>query len=201
MLYQFSHQNQIEPSKLTGFQRILLTTDGTLTEILEALLSEKIELIKLSEQYVLTTCPIVTLEIESGRGIIERKILLQGKMSRNNWLYAESVIVPERLEETFRDDLLSSRKTIGRLWQEHRLETFKEVIASFWEFSGDIADYFSIQRADRLLCRTYRVFSNRKPIMMITEKFPESFFEHISKRVQNKKVTCSLNNPIWISGG
>ena len=35
-------RSHINPSKLSTFQRILLTTDGTLTEILEAYLFEKI---------------------------------------------------------------------------------------------------------------------------------------------------------------
>jgi len=33
--------NHLEPSKLSTFQRIILTTDGTLTEILESYLMEK----------------------------------------------------------------------------------------------------------------------------------------------------------------
>ncbi|MFN5065182.1 MAG: hypothetical protein ACK5ER_04880, partial [Aphanizomenon sp.] len=42
--------NHLEPSKLSTFQRIILTTDGTLTEILESYLMEKIQIIKLSEK-------------------------------------------------------------------------------------------------------------------------------------------------------
>jgi hypothetical protein len=39
-------RSHIEPSRLSAFQRILLTTDGTLTEILEAYLFEPIQIVR-----------------------------------------------------------------------------------------------------------------------------------------------------------
>lgn len=168
--------NHLEPSKLSTFQRIILTTDGTLTEILESYLMEKIQIIKLSEKPLSITQPIHSLDLKTGDDVIERKILLQGKISRRNWIYAESVIVPSRLDEIFRERLLKSQESIGRLWLEHRVETFKEIIDSARERAGDLSDYFKIKKEDKILSRTYRVFSNRQPIMIITEKFPESYF-------------------------
>lgn len=41
-MHQSLTKRHIEPLKLSSFQRILLTTDGTLTEILEAYLLKKI---------------------------------------------------------------------------------------------------------------------------------------------------------------
>lgn len=170
-----SHSH-IEPSKLSTFQRILLTTDGTVTEILEAYLLEKIHVVKLSEGTVLAAQHIPALDVKSGSQIIDRKILLQGKISRSNFIYAESIVVPDRLDEIYRERLLKTQEPIGRLWLEHRVETFKEIIDTAREVAGDLADYFKIRREDRLLSRTYRVLSGRQPVMMITEKFPESFF-------------------------
>ncbi len=169
----YSH---INPANLSTFQRIILTTDGTLTEILEAYLFEKINLVKLSEGIVLVTNPVKTLELEIGQEVIERKVLLQGKISRKNWIYAESLIVPKRLDEKYRERLLKSQESIGRLWLEHKVETFKEIVDSSREIAGDLADYFKIKPKDKLLSRTYRAFSNGHPIMMITEKFPEKYF-------------------------
>lgn len=170
-----SHSH-IEPSKLSTFQRILLTTDGTVTEILEAYLLEKIHVVKLSEGTVLVAQDIPVLDVKAGSQVIDRKILLQGKISRSNFIYAESIVVPDRLDEIYRERLLKTQEPIGRLWLEHRVETFKEIIDTAREVAGDLADYFKIRREDRLLSRTYRVLSGRQPVMMITEKFPESFF-------------------------
>ncbi|NEP45308.1 MAG: DUF98 domain-containing protein, partial [Okeania sp. SIO2H7] len=94
-------RSHIEPSSLSTFQRILLTTDGTVTEMLEAYTLEQINVVKLSEGLVSTVQEIPVLELKRGTQVIERKILLQGKISRKNYLYAESIIVPERLDRKF----------------------------------------------------------------------------------------------------
>ena len=168
--------NSINPSLLSTFQKIILTTDGTLTELLEIYLHEKLKIIKLDEKTIPVKEDIPALEIKAGHRIISRKILLQGKISHSNWIYAESLIVPDRLDEVFRERLIKTQEPIGRLWVERRMETFKEIIDTERQIAGDLAEYFLIQPEARLLSRTYRVFSNQQIIMMITEKFPESYF-------------------------
>jgi chorismate-pyruvate lyase len=161
-------KSHIEPSRLSAFQRILLTTDGTLTEILEAYLFEPIQIVKLSEEIILTSQDILSLDLKNASQAIERKVLLQGKISRKNFIYAESILVLERLEPKFRDELLKSKIPMGRLWLEHKIETFKEIIDSSQELAEDLSNYFKIKTEDRMLSRTYRVFSNHQPLMMIT---------------------------------
>jgi len=169
-------KSQIDLAKLSGFQRILLTTDGTLTEILEAYVFEKIQVRKLSEQIVTLSEEQVQMQAPVGTESIQRKILLHGANTNRNWLYAESMIIPLRLEQAFRDGLLKSKIPIGKLWLKYKVETFKEIIATDREQAGELADYFHIQSTDLLLCRTYLVITNRLPVMMITEKFPENHF-------------------------
>jgi chorismate-pyruvate lyase len=175
-LYNSLRDSQIDPSKLSPFQKILLIADGTLTNILEVFLNEPIGVVKLSEKIVSITADILPLEIKVGTEVMERQILLCGKTSRRNWLYADSIIVPERVEARFREQLIKSHTPIGKLWVEHKTETFKEIVAYALEQAGGLSDYFDIKREDKLLSRTYRVFSNRQPVMMITEKFPENYF-------------------------
>ena len=175
-LHKSLRQSQIEPTQLSPFQRVILTTDGTLTDMLEAYLFEGICLIKLSEGIVSADHDIPALHLSCGSKVLERKILLQGEVTKSNWIYAESVIVLDRLEEEFRHKLLYSQTPIGKLWLEYRIETFKEIIASIREPAQEIAHYFHMHENDYLLCRTYCVFSNHQPIMMITEKFPEHYF-------------------------
>ncbi|MEA5469868.1 chorismate--pyruvate lyase family protein [Spirulina sp. 06S082] len=175
-LDQSLKRSHIEPSSLSTFQRVLLTTDGTVTEMLEAYLLENMKIVKLAEGLVSSHNDIPALKLQKGTSIIERKILLQGKISHKNFLYAESVIVPERLEERFQDDLLKSKTPIGKLWLQYKVETFKEIIDSGKEPTGQLADYFLVEKDDKILFRTYIVFTNRQPVMMITEKFPETYF-------------------------
>ncbi len=175
-LHESLKDSQIDPSKLGPFQKILLIADGTLTNLLEAFLNEPIGVVKLSEKIVSITADILPLEIKAGTEVLERQILLQGKTSQRNWLYADSIIVLERLEEKFREKLIKSHTPIGKLWREHKTETFKEIVTYDRELAGSLSDYFEIKREDKLLSRTYRVFSSRQPVMTIIEKFPENSF-------------------------
>ena len=163
-------------SELSTFQRIILITDGTLTDILEIYLLEKISICKLSEEIINLVETVPALNLKEGVNVIKRKIFLQGKISQKNWIYAESIIVPERLDVLFQEQLLNSEKPIGKLWLEYRVETFKEIIDLSQEPAGDLSEYFQINQDEKLFSRTYRVFSQGQPIMMITEKFPESYF-------------------------
>lgn len=168
--------SHIKLSKLSPFQKILLTTDGTLTVILEAYLFEPIQIVKLAGEIIVTNKDLPLLGLKTESEVIERKVLLQGKISRKNFIYAESILVTKRLEPKFRDELFKSQIPMGRLWLEHKIETFKEIINSSQELAEDLSNYFKVQREDRMLSRTNRVFSNHQPIMMITEKFPDSYF-------------------------
>lgn len=166
----------IDPSSLSTFQRILLTTDGTVTHMLEAYLFEQIQVVKLSEQLISVSQDIEPMELIKGTDVIVRKIFLRGRISRRNFIYAESIVVPERLEENFRKELLETKTPIGKIWLEQRVETFKEIIDSGKEPASELASDFKINPQENILFRTYCVFTNQKPTMMITEKFPESFF-------------------------
>lgn len=163
--------------ELSPLQRILLIADGTLTKLLEISLDERMQIIKLLEEVFPTPSPIEALELDAGQEIIERKILLQGKLSGRNWLYADSIIVLNRLEKNFQDKLLNSHEPIGKLWIAHKTETYKEIITARREPAHDLGVHFQIGPQKILLSRTYRVFCQRAPIMMITEKFPEQYFK------------------------
>lgn len=175
-LQQSLNRSHIEPSALSIFQRILLTTDGTVTDILEAYLLEKIQAIKLHEVLIPLAQDMPLMELKAGTEVIEREILLRGKISRKNFIYAKSIIVPERLEEDFKNELLKTRTPIGQIWLEKKLETFKEIVDSGREPANDLSIHFQIEPEMNLFFRTYRVFSNHQLTMMITEKFPESYF-------------------------
>lgn len=163
--------------ELSPLQRILLIADGTLTKLLEISLNERMQIVKLLEEVFPTPSPIEALELDAGQEIIERKILLQGKLSGRNWLYADSIIVLNRLEKNFQDKLLNSHEPIGKLWIAHKTETYKEIITARREPAHDLGVHFQIGPQQILLSRTYRVFCQHAPIMMITEKFPEQYFK------------------------
>ena len=169
-------RSHIDPSQLSTFERILLTTDGTVTDMLEAYFFEQIQLVKLSEQLIKLEHSLPAMDLSQGAEVMERKILLQGKISRKNYIYAESILALDRLEEAFRQELLETKTPIGKIWLQQKVETFKEIIDTGKQPANGLCNYFNISESETVLFRTYCVRSNRKPTMMITEKFPKVYF-------------------------
>jgi chorismate-pyruvate lyase len=168
--------NGFDVNSLEPLQRVLLVTDGTLTEILEANFFERIRLVKVSQRVVpATAASHALLDPTSGESLIERRILLQGEESHRNYAYAESLIAVDRLAPSFRDALLNSATPLGRLWLEHKLETFKELQEVRSQRADGLRQHFECTEAAPLLVRTYRVFSAAKPVMVITEYFPATY--------------------------
>lgn len=162
--------------QLSPFQRVLLITDGTVTATIEAFLGEKMVVNVIAQDYVNSSDVSSPLDLQHSTRLLRRQILLKGERSHKACLYAESLIVPQRLPEAIRAGLLQRRKPIGELLQQTRLETFREITAREVTPAGDLATHFKCDPAQALISRTYRVFASRQPIMLITEKFPDDAF-------------------------
>jgi len=175
-LEQSLERHAINPLTLSAFQRILLTTDGTVTEILEAFSGESIRVVKLFQEVAQLDRAVAALELPWGEQVLRRSILLQGRMSLVNFIYADSIIALGRLSEGVRDGLLQSKKGIGQLILEHRIESFREILDCGIERAGALADHFQIDEDASLLSRTYTMVIQGQPVMVITEKFPEAYF-------------------------
>lgn len=168
---------------LSLHQRIVLNNGGSLTKLLEDLFEEELQLEKLQEVVRPSEETDSLMQIEKGQQVISRKILLAGAESQINHLYAESQIIPDNLDEEFADLLLNSNIPIGKLWEMLKVETYKTLLAWGDEKADFNAVHFNIPAGDMLLYRTYLVYSKRKPVMKITEKFPASCsFQPVVKR-------------------
>ncbi len=166
-------------SSLSAIQRILLTTDGTVTHVLEAFAGEPINVVKLAQSYELSLADDPDLGIAEGEAVIRRRVLLQGRISEINFLYAESVIMPSRLNPRLYHDLMYTSEPIGRLLVQSRIETFRELVSWGVEPAGEVGECFGLEENERLISRTYRMLSQGQPIMVITEKFPASAFRSL----------------------
>lgn len=181
----FAKLDGFDVSNLDPLQRILLVTDGTVTEILEATFLERIHLIKVAQQVIPATAQHIKLAPDDGERVMDRQILLRGSESGRNYAYAESLIAVDRLGKDFCDRLVKSHTPLGRLWLEHKLETFKELLEIGCRSAGYIAHYFECDDTSLLMVRTYRVFSGSRAVMMITEYFPTRY---------GQPATCSSGN-------
>lgn len=143
--------------------QLLMQTDGTVTDLIQLLTKEQLNVIKLHE------------DVNHKTSLLKRKIYLQGKDSKINWLSAESKINLSNLPYQFVEDLMHHNLPIGALWTKYQVETYK-VITDKKEVVSTNSILSGYEVGEKLLSRTYKVFSNQKLIMEITERFPISRF-------------------------
>jgi chorismate-pyruvate lyase len=164
-----------DASSLDLLQRVLLVSDGTLTDTLEAAFLEPISLRKIAIQVVPARRALPELDVLAGEQLMERKSLLCGESSGRAYVYAESVLVLDRLPSRFREELVESDMPIGRLWSEHKLETWKELLTMSRHPMCGLAAHFQTAPESDCLVRSYRVISGGRPLMAITEHFPATY--------------------------
>lgn len=156
-------------------QRILVTTDGTVTEMLAAVFLEPIELVKLAVTIAPSPEPVPALELDGGSTLMRRQVILRGSKSGTPYAYAEVAIAADRLAPRLRDDLLESRVPLGQLWLSHRLETFKERPRVRQRPAGALARHLDVDEEDTLIERVYRAFTSGQPVFLVTEYFPSAY--------------------------
>ena len=158
---------------LSLFQRILLATDGTVTDLIALYAGEAIRVKKLVQTIGEESAP-AELQCIGPTRLLSRRILLTGAMK--TYLYAESQFVLERLSKSIQDQMLNTDRPIGLLWKEERLETFREIVGQAVEPNAAIAQYFDLPASAPFVSRTYLIHHGGRPLGMITEKWPLSFF-------------------------
>lgn len=158
---------------LSLLQNVLLTTDGTVTDLVALFSGEPIRITKLSQDIVQGSGP-TELQLASPAPLLKRVILLSGR--ERHYLYAESCFVIERMAPAMQKQLLETETPIGLLWKEARLEMYREVVERKLEKQPDLMDYFTEAGDQRFLSRTYVVYHQRQPLGVITEKFPYRYF-------------------------
>jgi chorismate-pyruvate lyase len=157
---------------LSLFQQVLLATDGTVTDLVALYAGEPIRVHKLEQSVRQESSD--TLECPAPTGLLYRSILLCG--AARNFLHAESVFVLDRLAQSMRQHMLETDRPIGLLWKEERLESFREILDQSIEPCARIAQYFGVAATTPFVSRTYVVHHNRRPLGMITERWPISQF-------------------------
>jgi len=168
-----------DPTSLTRFQRMLLGTDGTVTHMLEAYADEPVEVVKLLQEVDTAEGVDPALDVAPDDKVLRRRVVLRGRRSGRNLLYAEALVAIARVAPDLVDGLLATERPIGVLLAEGRTETFREILRVDREPAGALAQLFGIGAADDLIWRTYRILMGRRPVMVITEKFPASSFRDL----------------------
>jgi len=158
---------------LSMFQKILLTTDGTVTDLIALYTGESIRVKKIGQKMFLSDnrqaifCPLET-------PLLERTVLLCG--ARKNYLYAESVFVVGLLSHSIQYKLLETDCPIGLMWKEEKLDMYRDILGHQTEICDTVAAYFDVPSQTPIISRTYSIYHRNKILGTITEKFPITHF-------------------------
>jgi chorismate-pyruvate lyase len=153
----------------SGLQEALDSTHGSVTEFLEQLVGEPIDA-QAQHHHVLASPRSNNLGAEEGEPLLERAATLRGRISGSSYVYAESLMVTRRLPKSFCLRLESGVDPIGRILDELGIAVTRENLVEPDDFAARRAQSATLVD-DYLLARTYRIDSERTPLMVITEWF------------------------------
>lgn len=167
---------KINLARLTPFQRGLLVTDGTVTRLIEAYTFLPVEVVLLQQAKHILDTEHIWLKIPAGEEVISRQVILQThsqeEPSPTIHTYADSLIVPQRLPQSLLSELASDKQGLGGLLRHSGLETRRELLWCGMETLIDLPPVIEDLDGETFISRTYRVFANQEPLMLINEKFP-----------------------------
>jgi chorismate-pyruvate lyase len=161
-----------EVGKLSNAQKILLTTDGSVTTILDVIRGHvKIE--TLEQKFVDADLEMARLlNIEVGDTVNYRVVVIE---TEDPLIYAISLIAVERLENDFKEDLIRADIPIGRILKKHNIESRREIKSVYFEDqSHEISKIFKIDSP--MLTRTYNIIHNDEILIWLKETFPYTHF-------------------------
>lgn len=161
-----------EVGKLSNAQKILLTTDGSVTTILDVIRGHvKIE--TLEQKFVDADLEMARLlNIEVGDTVNYRVVVIETEEPLIN---AISLIAVERLENDFKEDLIRADIPIGRILRKHNIESRREIKSVYFEDqSPEIRKIFKIDSP--MLTRTYNIIHNDEILIWLKETFPYTHF-------------------------
>ncbi|NOU51271.1 DUF98 domain-containing protein [Pseudoalteromonas sp. JBTF-M23] len=164
----------LEQNDLSLFQKVLFTTDGTVTRLLELYTGEKIKVNKL-DQGISTGISSQVLGCTEDDPLLRRTILLSG--AAKHYIYADSVFIFEKLSTNIQYSLLQSDTPIGLLWEKEKTEIYRKIIDYKSEICEASSSHFGLEPNTPMLSRTYLVINNGAPFGVINEKFPMSYFK------------------------
>ena len=174
MLNLFDKINELEKDfgKLSGVQKILLSTDGSVTDILDILYGKT--QISVLEQKIIKAGNKTAglLQINENDEINHRIVLIH----KDNLplIRAESFTPLKRLTEDFKKELAASENAIGRILKKQNMEMRREILSMEIDRGDSVKEMF--KNSGKLLNRTYKIISGGEILMWINEIFSQHIY-------------------------
>ncbi len=172
--------NEIERDvgHLSPIQKFLLGTDGSVTQLLEAVTGHPVTITTLVQEVVPADTAVANrLSIHIGESVNHRVVELKDAETGMALIYAVSETPLSRLSPEFRDDLMRADIPIGKIISRHKIEARREILSAGVTPAGDSESRaFSVCKNEPLLSRNYRIIHKGEPLIFITEQFPYNRF-------------------------
>ncbi|MFA5255022.1 MAG: chorismate pyruvate-lyase family protein, partial [Methanoregula sp.] len=164
--------------RLSPVQKILLGTDGSVTQLLESVTGHPVA-VRTREQAVVPADALAAerLRIALGDDVNNRVVELLDSATGEVLVYATSQTPVARLDPEFRDDLMKADIPIGKIIESHHIEARREILsARVSPAQDDTSSIFSICKNEPLLSRQYQIIHSGEPLIFIEEQFPYNRF-------------------------
>lgn len=150
-------------SDLPPFLRSLLVADGTVTLLLQAFFDESIEIEMLEQQSTKVSIDLSILGLKLHDTAFYRRVVLKGEDRGGIYADAVSLLNPARIHPDLFAQLIDERVGMGEVLRNSARGSFREVL--------DIT-----RVSEDAVKRTYAVFVEQHPAILITECFQVSAF-------------------------
>ncbi|WP_407413786.1 chorismate--pyruvate lyase family protein [Methanobrevibacter sp.] len=164
------------PKNFSNTQKILLTTDGSITAILDVLYG-KITLTTLEQHFEDATEESAKLvNVEVGDEVNFREIIMH--KNDENLIYAVSYIPIKRLTDEICSDLVRADIPIGRILKNYHIESRREINNIYIEKPNEALQKL-FNTTEDMLARDYIIIHKNEILMWIKEVFPVSHFTKV----------------------
>jgi beta-ribofuranosylaminobenzene 5'-phosphate synthase len=167
-----------EVGRLSPVQKILLSTDGSVTQMLEVVTGSPVRLETRSQRVEPADAETAgVLQCRPGDEVNHRVVTIRCDPDGKVLLTAASHALVSRLPPEFREDLMRADIPIGKILMSHRIEARREIreIRSGPADAGT-AGILGILRGEPVLSRRYEIIHGGAPLLSIREEFPYHAF-------------------------
>ena len=164
--------------RLSRVQKILLGTDGSVTQLLESITGNPVTVKTLVQEIVPADAETAgRVDVSIGDPVNHRVVELRDTVTNDVLIYAISETPEKRLSPSFRHDLLMADIPIGKIIKQHHIEARREILsARVSAATTETGRIFSLCPKEPVLSRQYQIIHKEKPLIFIEEQFPYNKF-------------------------
>lgn len=163
---------------LSNAQRALLTTDGSITRLLEVFCKGPVSVRTVCQEVIRASEDVAQeLEIKQGEEVNHRVVDLFNQSNNTTLIHAVSYTPLMRLPDGARSRLMNADEPIGIILRDEKIESRRELISV--HYSG--CHPWNPEKSNTIpsgpyLSRKYRIIHNNLPLFFIEEMMPVDLF-------------------------